>query len=149
MKNVYYKGGIDHLPTNTSTRAYAAGLFYQWTPEEIFELPHTVQILMDVAARHRCSEIVSFAAAAQIFSRRSSHIDLDELFEEYIHLVGTYIAPYSKLEINISQCCRDHLMKYTVRSNFDALPAKERLQLFFGAYKEVHPAQWAIHEDGT
>lgn len=108
-----------------------------WDPEEIFEHPQMVEILMDVASKHRCAEIVAFALAAQAHSRRHPSSAPDRLFAEYMQLVNTYIAPQSKQEINISQGSRDRLMEYTSKPKFTALSGAQRVQLFSSAYKEV------------
>ena len=96
-----------------------------------------VEILMDVASKHRCAEIVAFALAAQAYSRRHPLSAPDQLYAEYVQLVDTYIAPQSKQEINISQHCRDRLMEYTSKPKFIALSGELRVQLLSSAYREV------------
>lgn len=149
LTDVICKGGIESFVPSGNKRIYTTELLHDWTPEEIFEFPHTVEILMDVASKHRCAEIVTFASSVQVYSRQPPLKSSDKLFAEYIQLVDTYIAPRSKFEINISQCCRERLMEYTKRSKFGELPGSDCLQLFSGAYKEVYWTQWRANKHKT
>src|SRR3546814_1854351 len=140
MTNIFfYKERTDRLSANQYKQAQAiGGVLHEWTPEEILEQPQTVEILMEVASKHRCPEIVAFVLAAQAYSRKHARTRLDKLFAEYIQLVDKFVAPQSKLEINVSQSCRHRLMEHTTKSKFAELSGNERLQLLSVAYKEVN-----------
>ena len=134
VPNTFYRDS----PTRTAyKKPNATGLNHEWTVEEMFEDIRTLEILMEVANKNCCTEIVCFSRSAQQYARRSLNFNVDRLFDEYMKIIDDHIAPLSKFEINISERCRQQLLEYTVKSKYTLLSASARLQLLTAARKEV------------